>query len=69
MVFPYTPTHRSWLNPIESGLSLLVRKLLQRGAFTSRDARRAQVLACTAYDNRTMVRPFEWTYQGRVLTR
>jgi transposase len=69
IVFHYTPKHSSWLNQIEIWLSILVRKLLQRGSFTSRDDLRAQVLAFIAYYNRTMAQPFKWTYQGKVLTR
>ena len=68
IVFHYTPKHSSWLNQIEIWLGILVRKLLQRGSFTSRDDLRAQVLAFIAYYNRTMAKPFKWTYQGKVLT-
>ena len=46
-----------------------MRKLLQRGSFTSCDELRAQVRAFIAYYNRTMAKPFKWTYQGKVLTR
>src|SRR5204862_8079561 len=67
-VFHYTPKHASWLNQIEIWLGILVRKLLQRGSFTSRDDLRAQVRAFIAYYNRTMAKPFKWTYQGKVLT-
>jgi putative transposase len=35
VVFHYTPKHGSWLNQIEIGLSILVRKLLRRGSFVS----------------------------------
>jgi transposase len=35
VVFHYTPKHSSWLNQIEIWLSILVRKLLRRGSFTS----------------------------------
>jgi transposase len=35
--FHYTPKHASWLNQIEIWLSILVRKLLRRGNFTSRE--------------------------------
>jgi len=35
IVFHYTPNHSSWLNQIEIWLSILVRKLLKRGSFTS----------------------------------
>ena len=35
VVFHYTPNHSSWLNQIEIWLSILTRKLLRRGSFTS----------------------------------
>ena len=35
IVFHYTPKHCSWLNQIEIWLSILARKLLKRGSFTS----------------------------------
>jgi len=35
VVFHYTPKHSSWMNQIEIWLSILVRKVLQRGSFTS----------------------------------
>jgi transposase len=67
VVFHYTPKHGSWLNQVEIWLSILVRKLLRRGTFTSVDDLRAQVLAFIAYFNRTMAKPFKWTYQGKPL--
>jgi transposase len=67
IVFHYTPKHASWLNQVEIWLSILVRKLLRRGNFTSIDDLRAQVLAFIAYFNRTMAKPFKWTYQGKPL--
>jgi hypothetical protein len=68
IVFHYTPKHSSWLNQIEIWLSILVRKLLRRGSFTSVDDLTARVLAFIAYYNRTMAKPFKWTYQGKPLT-
>ena len=35
IVFHYTPKHTSWMNQVEIWLSILVRKLLQRGSFKS----------------------------------
>jgi len=35
IVFHYTPKHTSWMNQVEIWLSILVRKLLQRGSFRS----------------------------------
>jgi hypothetical protein len=68
IVFPYTPKHASWMNQIEIWLSILTRKLLRRGTFTSVDDLKAKVLAFIDYYNRTMAKPFRWTYQGKPLT-
>ena len=67
IVFHYTPKHSSWLNQIEIWLSILVRKLLKRGSFTSVEDLKAKVLAFIDYYNRTMAKPFRWTYQGKPL--
>jgi len=67
IVFHYTPKHCSWLNQIEIWLSILVRKLLRRASFSSRDDLRAKVLAFIDYYNVTMAKPFKWTYQGKPL--
>lgn len=67
MVFHYTPKHTSWLNQIELWLSILARKLLKRGSFTSVADLEAKVLAFIDYYNRTMAKPFKWTYQGKPL--
>jgi transposase len=67
IVFHYTPKHASWLNQVEIWLSILVRKLLGRGNFTSVDDLQSKVLAFIAYFNRTMTKPFKWTYQGKPL--
>ncbi len=68
VVFHYTPKHSSWLNQIEIWLSILVRKLLKRGSFTSVEELQAKVFAFIDYYNRTMAKPFKWTYQGKALT-
>ena len=68
VVFHYTPKHSSWLNQIEIWLSILVRKLLKRGSFTSVEHLQARVFAFIDYYNRTMAKPFKWTYQGKALT-
>jgi len=67
IVFHYTPKHSSWLNQVEIWLSILVRKLLRRGSFTSLADLQARVLAFIAYYNQTMAKPFKWTYQGKAL--
>jgi hypothetical protein len=65
--FVYTPKHCSWLNQVEIWLSILTRKLLRRASFTSTDDLRSRILAFIAYFNRTMAKPFAWTYSGRPL--
>jgi transposase len=67
IVFHYTPKHCSWLNQIEIWLSILTRKLLRRGSFSSLDELKAKVLAFIDYYNVTMAKPFKWTYQGKPL--
>ena len=67
IVFHYTPKHSSWLNQIEIWLSILTRKLLRRGSFSSLDQLKAKVLTFIDYYNDTMAKPFKWTYQGKPL--
>jgi hypothetical protein len=67
IVFHYTPKHCSWLNQIEIWLSILVRKLLKRGVFTSVELLKTKVLEFVDYYNRTMAKPFKWTYMGKPL--
>ena len=66
--FMYTPKHTSWLNQIELWFSILVRRLLKRGNFTSVENLRERILAFIAYFNKMMAKPFKWTYKGRPLT-
>ena len=68
IVFHYTPKHASWMNQVEIWLSILVRKVLKRGSFASIDDLKTTVLAFVAYFNRTMAKPFKWTWKGKALT-
>jgi transposase len=68
IVFHYTPKHASWMNQIEIWFSILVRKVLKRGNYSSIADLRRKVLAFIEYYNRTMAKPFKWTYQGRALS-
>jgi len=65
--FVYTPKHCSWLNQVEIWLSILTRRLLRRASFLSTDDLRDRILAFIAYFNRTMAKPFAWTFSGRPL--
>ena len=67
IVFHYTPKHCSWLNQIEIWLSILVRKLLRRGSFRSLHELKANVFDFIVYYNRSMAKPFAWTYRGMPL--
>jgi transposase len=65
--FVYVPKPTSWLNQIEIWFSILVRRVLKRGHFTSVADLRQKILAFIDYFNRTMAKPFKWTYTGRPL--
>jgi len=67
IVFHYTPKHASWMNQVEIWLSILMRKVIKRGNFVSTDDLKRKVLAFIEYYNRTMAKPFKWTYQGKAL--
>ncbi len=65
--FVYVPKHTSWLNQIEIWFSILVRRVIKRGNFTSVADLREKILAFIDYFNRTLAKPFKWTYTGRPL--
>lgn len=67
IVFHYTPKHSSWLNQIEIWFSILVRKLLRRANFISKAQLKTRILEFIDYFNRTLAKPFKWTYQGKAL--
>lgn len=64
--FVYLPKHTSWLNQIECWFSILVRRLLKRGNFTSTDDLRQQILHFIAYFNHTFAKPFQWKFEGYI---
>jgi hypothetical protein len=65
--FVYTPKHSSWLNQIEIWFSILSRKLLKSGSFSSIEELRERILAFIEYFNRVLAKPFKWTFSGRPL--
>jgi transposase len=67
IVFHYTPKHCSWVNQVEIWLSILVRKVIRRGNFTSQENLKDKVLAFIDYFNKTMAKPFKWTHDGKPL--
>jgi transposase len=64
----YTPKHSSWLNQIEIWFSILMRKLLRRSSFRSTEELQERILAFIEYFNKTMAKPFKWSYAGKPLT-
>ncbi|PSB24455.1 hypothetical protein C7B82_27070 [Stenomitos frigidus ULC18] len=62
--FVYVPKHSSWLHQIECWFSILVRRLIKRGNFTSTHDLRQQRLDFIAYFNRTLAKPFNWKSKG-----
>lgn len=67
IVFHFTPKHASWLNQIEIWFSILVRKLLRRGNFKSTAELKERIEAFIAHFNKTMAKPFRWTFTGKPL--
>lgn len=61
--FHFTPTHASWLNQIEIWFSILGRKVLKRGVFSSKEDLVQQVMAFIDRHNQ-IAKPFRWTYTG-----
>ena len=65
--FVYVPKHTSWLNQIEIWFSILVRRVIKRGNFSSTADLREKILTFIDYFNRTLAKPFKGTYTGRPL--
>lgn len=65
--FVYVPKHTSWLNQVEIWFSILMRRVLKRGNFRSKADLRDRILHFIEYFNRTMAKPFKWTYRGKPL--
>lgn len=66
--FVYVPKHSSWLNQVEIWFSVVVRRVIQRGNFPSVESLRQRLLDFIDYFNRTMAKPYRWTYAGKPLT-
>lgn len=62
----YTPAHASWLDQAELFFSILTRRLLRRGEFTSREDLANKIENFVNVYNRT-AKPYRWTYDGRPL--
>ena len=65
--FVYVPKHSSWLNQVEIWFSVVVRRVLKRGNFPSLESLRQCLLDFIDYFNRTMAKPYRWTFTGQPL--
>ena len=65
--FHFTPRHASWMNQIELWFSILVRKLLRRASFASKQQLKRQIEQFIDYFNKTLAKPFKWTWDGKPL--
>ena len=66
--FVYTPKHCSWINQVEIWFGILVKKVIKRGSFPSKDDLRRKVVEFIDYFNRTMAKPYKWVFGGFPLT-
>ncbi|SDX54560.1 transposase [Thiocapsa roseopersicina] len=67
IVIHFTPKHASWLNQIEMWFSILARKVIRRGSFTSVEDLQKKMSAFIDVFNATMAKPFRWIDQGKPL--
>ena len=67
IMFHFAPKHASWINQIEIWFSILVRKLLRRGNFTSKDHLQNRIESFIRYFSATAAKPFSWTMKGKPL--
>lgn len=62
--FVHTPLHASWVNQIEIWFSILQRRVLRHGSFTSGADLEAAVLGFIRGWNTIERRPFRWRFRG-----
>jgi len=58
--FVYTPKHCSWLNLIEGWFSVLKRRTLKRGNFTSKEDLKKKMFAYIDYHNAKLAKTINW---------
>jgi transposase len=66
-VIHFTPKHGSWLNQVELWFSVLARRVIRRGNFTSQADLARKILAYIDYHNTYKAHPYAWTYTGQPL--
>lgn len=69
VIFHFLPFHGSWLNLIEIWFSILTKKCLARGSFTSRQYLATTVLNFIDTWNHYYAHPFNWKFDGDKVRR
>ena len=69
IVLHYTPKHCSWLNQIEIWFGILMKKVIARGNFTSKQDLKDKIFRFIDYFNETLAKPFKWTYRSKPLAQ
>src|SRR5690554_535529 len=65
----FTPTYSSWLNQIEIWFNILTKDVLKGGLWKSKEPLTKQLMQYIDTYNKTIARPFSWTYTGKALKR
>ncbi len=68
-VFHYTPLHASWVNQVEIFFSILQRKVVRHGSFTSAQDLTDRILAFVNRWNGGEGHPFTWTCRSYPLEK
>lgn len=68
-VFHFTPKHGSWLNQVELWFSVLSRRFLKRGDFSSPTEFERRLQQYLEDYNASYAHPYRWTYTGQPLVR
>lgn len=67
--FHFTPLHGSWLNQVELFFSVLSRRFLKRGDFSSAASFEVRLRTWLENYNQHHAHPYRWTYTGEPLVR
>jgi DDE superfamily endonuclease len=67
--FVYTPLHASWMNQVEIWFSILQRRVLRHGSFSSPVDLDAAVMGFIRVWNEVECRPFRWRFRGEFAPR
>jgi transposase len=61
----FTPTYSSWLNQVETWLSILTRDVLRDAVWRSKEQLVSELMAYVRAYSKDRAKPFAWTYTGQ----